>query len=26
VGHLRSWWNAPDHDEWRWSVEFYNHR
>lgn len=26
VGILRSWWNAPDGQEWRWQVEFYNHR
>lgn len=26
VGILKHWWNAPDHQEWRWSVEFYNHR
>ncbi len=26
AGVLRAWWNAPDHSEWRWSVEFYNHR
>lgn len=26
VGILRSWWNAEDGSEWRWSVEFYNHR
>ncbi len=26
VGILKSWWNAPDHSEWRWTVEFYNHR
>ncbi len=26
VGLLRSWWNAPDGQEWRWQVEFYNHR
>jgi hypothetical protein len=24
VGILKSWWNAPDHKEWRWQVEFYN--
>ncbi len=23
---LTSWWNAPDHSEWRWSIELYNHR
>ncbi|NJN94340.1 MAG: hypothetical protein HC875_09740 [Anaerolineales bacterium] len=26
VGLLRSWWHAADGSEWRWSVEFYNHR
>jgi hypothetical protein len=26
VGHLLSWWNAEDGNEWRWQVEFYNHR
>jgi hypothetical protein len=26
VGILQSWWNAPDGQEWRWRVEFYNHR
>jgi hypothetical protein len=26
VGVLLSWWNAPDGSEWRWRVEFYNHR
>jgi hypothetical protein len=26
VGILCSWWNAPDGQEWRWQVEFYNHR
>ena len=26
VGILQAWWNAPDGQEWRWSVEFYNHR
>ncbi|HXC78793.1 MAG TPA: hypothetical protein VNU19_17300 [Candidatus Acidoferrum sp.] len=24
VGILKAWWNASDHGEWRWSVEFYN--
>jgi hypothetical protein len=24
VGILRSWWNADDGSEWRWTVEFYN--
>lgn len=26
VGILKSWWNADDGSEWRWSVEFYNQR
>jgi hypothetical protein len=26
VGTLTAWWNAPDGSEWRWNVEFYNHR
>jgi hypothetical protein len=26
VGLLIAWWNAPDGSEWRWQVEFYNHR
>ena len=26
VGTLISWWNAEDGSEWRWQVEFYNHR
>jgi hypothetical protein len=26
VGILLEWWNAPDGSEWRWRVEFYNHR
>jgi hypothetical protein len=26
VGQLMSWWNAEDGSEWRWQVEFYNHR
>ncbi len=26
VGILLSWWNAPDHSEWRWQIELYNHR
>lgn len=26
VGILCSWWNSPERDEWRWQVEFYNHR
>jgi hypothetical protein len=26
VGLLLQWWNAADGSEWRWRVEFYNHR
>jgi len=26
AGVLKSWWHAPDHSEWRWTVEFYNHK
>ena len=26
VGILQSWWNDAEHLEWRWRVEFYNHR
>ena len=26
VGQLIHWWNAEDGTEWRWQVEFYNHR
>jgi hypothetical protein len=26
VGQLVKWWNAEDESEWRWQVEFYNHR
>jgi hypothetical protein len=26
VGTLIAWWNNPDGSEWRWQVEFYNHR
>lgn len=26
AGILKAWWNADDHSEWRWQVEFYNHR
>ena len=26
VGKLIAWWNAQDGSEWRWQVEFYNHR
>ena len=25
VGILKTWWNAADGTEWRWTVEFYNH-
>ncbi len=26
VGILQQWWNDPAEQEWRWQVEFYNHR
>jgi hypothetical protein len=26
VGQLEAWWHAKDRSEWRWRVEFYNHR
>lgn len=26
AGRLKAWWNAPDHSEWRWTVELYNKR
>lgn len=26
VGILLKWWHADDHSEWRWQIEFYNHR
>jgi hypothetical protein len=26
AGILKSWWHAEDRSEWRWQVEFYNHR
>ena len=26
AGTLQGWWNAGDHSQWRWQVEFYNHR
>ncbi|GAC1394929.1 MAG: hypothetical protein NVSMB65_13440 [Chloroflexota bacterium] len=26
VGILQAWWNDPDQQEWRWSIELYNHR
>jgi hypothetical protein len=26
VGTLLQWWNADDGSEWRWQVEFYNHK
>jgi hypothetical protein len=26
AGVLQEWWNAEDHSEWRWQVEFYNHK
>ena len=24
AGVLKNWWNADDHSEWRWQLEFYN--
>lgn len=26
AGTLLEWWNADDHSEWRWRVEFYNRK
>lgn len=26
VGILMRWWHAPDGQQWRWQVEFFNHR
>jgi hypothetical protein len=26
VGILTAWWNSPDRQEWRWSIELYNHK
>ncbi|MBV8195010.1 MAG: hypothetical protein JOY80_05725 [Candidatus Dormibacteraeota bacterium] len=26
VGVLRSWWNADNQQEWRWTIELYNRR
>jgi hypothetical protein len=26
AGKLTHWWNASDQSEWRWQVEFYNHK
>jgi hypothetical protein len=26
VGILQQWWNDPEEQQWRWRVEFYNHR
>jgi hypothetical protein len=26
AGTLQAWWNAEDGSEWRWQVEFSNHR
>jgi hypothetical protein len=26
AGVLLEWWNAEDHSEWRWKIEFYNQR
>lgn len=25
VGILTAWWHAPDHSQWRWSIELHNH-
>ncbi|GAC1425552.1 MAG: hypothetical protein PVS3B3_26220 [Ktedonobacteraceae bacterium] len=26
VGILKHWWNDSQQQEWRWNIEFYNHR
>ena len=26
VGILAAWWNSDDRQEWRWSIELYNHK
>jgi hypothetical protein len=26
VGILQKWWNDAEQQQWRWSLEFYNHR
>lgn len=26
VGILQQWWNDAEQQEWRWSLQFYNHR
>jgi hypothetical protein len=26
VGRLQKWWNDAEQQQWRWSLEFYNHR
>jgi hypothetical protein len=26
VGILTAWWHSEDRQEWRWSIELYNHR
>lgn len=26
VGILQQWWNDPEEQQWRWQLEFYNHR
>ncbi len=26
VGIMKAWWHASDYSEWRWQVEFYNHK
>jgi hypothetical protein len=24
AGILKAWWHAPDKQQWRWNIEFYN--
>jgi hypothetical protein len=26
VGTLQKWWNYAEQQQWRWNMEFYNHR
>jgi hypothetical protein len=26
AGILTSWWHAPDHTQWRWTLELSNHQ
>ncbi len=26
VGILKAWWNDPDRQMWRWSIELFNHK